>query len=153
MKFTKTLFAMSLLLASVAKAEVSVENPYVRAMPPGQTVTGAFMMLQNSGDENRSVVSASSPAAGVVELHTHVNEDGMMKMRQVPKIDVNAGSSTELKPGGLHVMLIDVPEQLKVGDTVEITLVLDNGAEQTLQAPVKSVTGGMMKKGMHHSKH
>ncbi len=150
MKFTKILIAMTVFLSAIVKAEVMVENPYVRAMPPGQSVTGAFMILENKGSDTRSVVAAKSPAAGIVELHTHIDENGMMMMRQVEKIDVPAGASTELKPGGLHVMLIDVPNQLKVGDVVDITLVFDDESTQSIKAPVKSVTGGMMKKGMSH---
>lgn len=137
----------ALLLSTSAHADVMVEEAYVRAMPPGQTVTGAFMLLKNTGDEDRAVVSAESDAANVVELHTHVNDNGVMKMRQIPQIDLTAGETTELKPGGLHIMLIDVPNRLNVDDQVSIKLIFDDGSEQTFTAPVKSVTGGMMNHG------
>ena len=150
-KVALLLSGAALLFAVAARAEISVENPYVRAMPPGQTVTGAFMLLKNTADEKRAVVRAESSVAGIVELHTHINEDGVMKMRQIPQIDIDAQSTTELKPGGLHVMLIDVPNQLNEGDQVDIKLVFDDGTDQLIQAPVKSVTGGMMHgKGAQH---
>jgi len=142
-RFTKVLIVLSTFLSAGLRAEVTVEEPYVRAMPPGQTVTGAFMQLHNVGAEDRLLVSASSPAAGVVELHTHVSEDGMMKMRQIPRIEVPAGAMTPLKPGGLHVMLIDVPTRLQAGDTVDIVLHFDDDSRQTITAPVKTVMGGM----------
>lgn len=141
---------IALFASFTSFADVTVESPYVRAMPPGQKVTGAFMILNNSDAEARAVVSAESDVAAVVELHTHENKDGMMQMRQIPQIDVAAGGSTTLKPGGLHVMLIDMKKPLKEGDVVDITLVLDNGEKLTIAAPVKTVTGGMNMKGMKH---
>lgn len=141
------LFIATFALSANVQADVFVEDAYVRAMPPGQTVTGAFMVLKNAGDEDRALVRAESDTAKVVELHTHINQDGVMKMRQVQQIELAAGETTELKPGGLHIMLIDVPKRLHVDDEVGIKLVFDDGSSQAISAPVKSVTGGMMKHG------
>lgn len=144
--------ALLTLFASFSTfADVTVQSPYVRAMPPGQKVTGAFMVLNNTDSEARAVVGAQSAAAEVVELHTHESKDGMMQMRQVSQIDIEASGSVTLKPGGLHVMLIDVKKRLNEGDEVEITLLLDNGEKLTVTAPVKTVTGGMKMKD--HMKH
>lgn len=142
---------LTLFVSFSTIADVTVQSPYVRAMPPGQKVTGAFMVLSNTDSEARAVVGAQSVVARVVELHTHESKDGMMQMRQVSQIDIEASGSVTLKPGGLHVMLIDVKKRLNEGDEVEITLLLDNGEKLTVTAPVKTVTGGMnMKDHMKH---
>ena len=142
---------IALTLSGVVAADaISVIDPYVRAMPPGQEITGAFLSLKNDSDSDRSLVRAESDAAKSVELHEHVQKDGMMKMRKVEKIDIAKGSTTALKPGGLHIMLIDLTRELKVGDIVDIKLIFDDGSEQIAKAPVKKILAGMgmMKKGM-----
>lgn len=142
---------MALTLSGVVAADaVSVIDPYVRAMPPGQKVTGAFLSLKNDSDSNRSLVRAESDVAKSVELHEHVHKEGMMQMREVEKIDIAKGSTTALKPGGLHIMLIGLTRALNVGDIVDIKLIFDDGSEQIAKAPVKKILAGMgmMKKGM-----
>ena len=130
------------------------ENAYVRAMPPGQMVTGAFMVLQNPSDSQQALVRAESDVAKTVELHEHINNNGVMQMRPVKKIEIKANSSTDLKPGGYHVMLIGLKQSLKVGDIVDIKLSFDDGSTQLVHAPVKKIgeSMGMMKdhKGMQH---
>ncbi len=125
--------------AVFASDHIMVSDPYVRAVPPGQPNSAAFMTLMNHGDQARSLVAAKSPAAKVVELHTHTMEEGMMKMRRVDKIDIPAQGSTVLEPGGLHVMLIDLTQDLKEGDKVAVTLVFANGEEQQVEAPVRKI--------------
>ncbi len=125
--------------AALAGSDIMVSDPYVRAVPPGQPNSGAFMTLMNNGGEARSLVEARSPAAKVVELHTHTMEDGVMKMRRIDKIDVPAQGSTVLEPGGLHVMLIGLTQDLNVGDKVSFTLVFANGEEQQVEAPVRKI--------------
>ena len=139
----------SLLLAGTALAQSAIEisDPYARTSRPGAPTGAAFMVLKNTGSEDDRLISASSDIAARVELHTHINQDGVMKMRQVQQIELAAGGTTELKPGGLHIMLIDVPKRLHVDDEVGIKLVFDDGSSQAISAPVKSVTGGMMKHG------
>lgn len=123
-----------------AAAEVKVENPYVRAVPPGQPNSAAFMTLVNSSAKAHSVKSASSPVAATVELHTHTNNNGVMEMRQIPQIDVPAKGRVELAPGGLHVMFLGLKQDLKAGETVAITLTFDDGSTTTVNAPIKEVT-------------
>jgi len=132
--------------------KVKVENVYARAVPPGQSASGAFMTLTNTGKEAHSLVSAASPVANTVELHTHLNNNGVMEMRQVPKIDLPAGAPVELKPGSFHVMLIGLKQAMKAGDSTKITLTFDDGSSTTVDAPIKDATspagagnmGGMM---------
>ncbi len=125
--------------AVFAGSAIMVSDPYVRAVPPGQPNSGAFMTLMNNGDAARSLVEARSPAAKVVELHTHVMEEGVMKMRRIDKIDIPAQGSTALEPGGLHVMMIGLTQDLKEGDKVSMTLVFANGEEQQVEAPVRKI--------------
>lgn len=134
-------------LADSAK-DIVIKEPYVRAVPPGQPNSAAFMKLGNSTSTNHAIVGAKSDAAQIVELHTHVHEGGMMKMRQVDAIEIPAQGETELKPGGLHVMLIGLQRDLVPGESVTITLDFADGSSSQIQAPVKKLQmqmGGTMK--------
>ena len=131
-----------------AGSGISVEDSYVRVVPPGQKNTGAFMTIHNNTDKARSITSAESAAAEIVELHTHVHEDGMMKMRQIDKIDVPAMGKTVLKPGGLHVMLIGLTEAIEEGKPVRITLVFADGERKEIE-----VIGRKLQMKMQHKMH
>jgi len=120
-------------------AEITVGDPYARAVPPGQPNSAVFMTLANASKQDRALVGAESTAAGVVELHTHVNEDGMMKMRKIDKIAIPAGQTVALKPGGLHVMLIGLKENLEPGKEVHMNLLFDNGTKEHIMAPVRKI--------------
>ena len=147
------LIAVSSLLANAHAAEsaMAIQDPYVRLVPPGIKATGGFMLLRNTGATDRQLIKAASPIAGVVELHTHLNENGVMKMREVASIEVKAHGQTELKPGSYHVMLIELKESLKEGDTVPITLRFDDGSSRTVLAPVRKPHVGMPEKKAPHS--
>ena len=101
-------------------ADVLVENAYARASPPGAINSAAFMTIHNDGAEAIKLVSASSSAADVVELHNHEHHMGVMRMRQVDAIDVAGHGTTELKPGGLHVMLLGLRESLREGMHIKV---------------------------------
>src|SRR5690554_333200 len=141
MWFSRSLMVVGLSLAPVlALADtLTVEEAQVRAVPPVSTTTAAFMVLHNPGERDLVVLDAFSPVAENTELHNHVEEEGVMQMRQVPAISVPAGGSVELAPGGLHLMLIDLFEPLEEGDQVELTLELDNAERITFEAPVKRI--------------
>ncbi|OQX12478.1 MAG: hypothetical protein BWK73_14830 [Thiothrix lacustris] len=126
--------------SSKAADSVTVESPFVRAIPPGQPNSASFMTLINTSDTDHSIKSAASPVAATVELHTHTNNNGVMEMRQVPQIDVPAKGRTELKPGGLHIMLIGLQQELKVGENAAITLTFEDGSTTTFNAPIQDVT-------------
>ncbi|MCL1960707.1 MAG: copper chaperone PCu(A)C [Desulfovibrionaceae bacterium] len=140
----KTLLTVAaLLLAGSAMAQiVKVENAWARASVPGQKATGAFMTL--TAPEGARLVGASSPAAGVTEVHEMLMQGDVMKMRAIDSLELPAGQPVELKPGGHHVMLIDLKAPLPAGSAVPLTLVLRDakGAEvrQELQVPVRAPT-------------
>lgn len=106
------------------------------------------MTLVNTSDVDHSVKSAASPVAATVELHTHTNNNGVMEMRQVPQIDIPAKSRVELKPGGLHIMLIGLTRELNVGENAQITLTFEDGSTKTVIASIRitpAMGGGSMK--------
>jgi copper(I)-binding protein len=144
------LAALVLLGSAAAHAEVTVAEPWVRATVPAQKATGAFMQLKSDADAR--LVSAASPVAGVVELHEMLMDKDVMKMSPVSGLDLPAGQGVELKPGGYHVMLMDLKQQVKVGDEVPLTLTIENkdGSRATveLRAPVRALNAPMKK--MHH---
>jgi copper(I)-binding protein len=148
---------LGLLSSLVAQAagladQIHVMDPYVRLAPPNAPATGAFMVIKNHGSKEAKVVMADNPASKVTELHTHLNEGGVMKMRQVKDIAIPAGGEAVLKPGSLHVMLIDMKAPLKEGDVVPITLGFDDGSRKTVDVPVKNMATAMspMKHEMKH---
>jgi copper(I)-binding protein len=150
MTLTRTLLMTALLASSLSAfaavtEQVQVLDGYVREVPPTQQISAAFMTLHNDDMSDHKIVSASSPAAKTVELHTHTNENGMMKMRQVPDIAIPAGGDTFLKPGGLHIMLIGLTQELKKDVPVSVTIKFEDGSEKTLSLPVKSVMPMQMK--------
>ena len=124
---------------------ISVNDPYVRAVPPVIQTSAAFMQLQNSGDAERFLVAASTPAAGAVELHMHSMDDGVMRMRRIVHIHLPPGKTVSLQPGGLHIMLFDLTAPLKSGERVPFTLTFDDGSTKEIMAEVRSV-----KKMMQH---
>ena len=142
---TRTLLAAALLaLASAAPlaegpSAVSVSDPYARAVPPGQPNSAVFMTLTNGSAVPHALVSAQSPAAKTVELHTHVSEGGMMRMRRIEQIEVPAHGSVKLEPGALHVMLIGLNGELVPGGAVDLTLSFDDGSQAQVKAPVRKI--------------
>ncbi|MEJ2619027.1 MAG: copper chaperone PCu(A)C [Candidatus Thiodiazotropha sp.] len=135
----------------LAGSAVMADDPYVRAVPPGQPNSAAFMALHNMGKKDLALVSASSSAAEVVELHTHTMEDGMMRMRRVDKIELPAEQKISLKPGGLHVMLIGLKQKLVPGEKIGLTLSFDDGSELKIDAPVRKLR--MKMNPSDHSSH
>jgi len=136
-------------LALPAWAQVTVERPWTRATPPGAKVGAGFMTLKSAGVADR-VVGASSPAAGRVEMHVTIRDGDVMKMREVKAIDVPAGGSVELKPGGAHLMLMDLRRTLKQGEKVPLTLKLEKGGELKLELSVEELGA---RQPAHHGKH
>lgn len=113
---------------------IEVKAPFARATPA--RVGGVFMELKNTGSQPDRLIRAESAAARTVELHTHEKDGDVMRMRQIPAIDVAAQGETKLQPGGLHVMLIDLKQPLKEGEKVPLTLVFEKAGKVDLQVPV-----------------
>lgn len=132
---------MAFSLALPAGAQVVVDGAWVRGTVPGQKATGAFMQLTSPTDA--ALVSATTPLAKIVEIHTMKSEGGMMKMTAVDKIALPAGKAVELKPGGYHVMLFELQQPLKDGDTVPLTLTFEDKAGKKATVDVKATVKGL----------
>lgn len=138
-------------------AAVKVEGAWARASVQGQKATGAFMRL--TAQDGARLVRAESPAAGITEVHEMKMEGDIMKMRAVPALDLPAGKTVELKPGGYHVMLLDLKAPLAKGASVPLTLVFQDakGVESKLDLTVPvgtaapgGATAGPMMNGHKH---
>ncbi|WP_029133245.1 copper chaperone PCu(A)C [Sedimenticola selenatireducens] len=147
------LFGFSSPLFAGAADQVSVADAYVRAVPPGQPNSASFMTLTNASASDIVLKGAESPAAKVVELHTHTMSEGMMRMRQVEKIDLPAGQSVKLQPGGLHVMMIGLQQELVPGEQIDMALVFEDGSKLQLKVPVVKLQMKMQDAGMKHKMH
>jgi len=126
---------------------IKVEQAYTRATVPGQQVAGGFMKIENKGGGTDQLISASSPAAGEVQLHEMAMEGNVMKMRQVKDIPVPAGGSVELKPGGLHLMFMNIKAPLSAGESVPVKLKFAKAGEVEVKMPVNAMgqAGGAAK--------
>lgn len=136
--------ALSTLLTGAAWAQapaaVKVDGAWARASVPGQKGTGAFMTL--TAPQGARLVGASSPAAGVTEVHEMKLDGDVMRMRAVPVLELPAGKAVELKPGGFHIMLLDLKAPLAKDGTVPLTLSFKDakGADSKLELTVPVAT-------------
>ena len=134
-----TLPATAFAHHDVTAGDIAIGHPWTRAA--GANANGAgFMTLKNNGAAGDRLISATSPAARVVELHTHIREGDVMRMRAIASLPLPAGQAVELKPGGYHLMRMDLKTPLKADTRVPLTLVLRDakGTERRveLQVPV-----------------
>jgi copper(I)-binding protein len=123
------IFSVLSLLSFGAAAQVAIEKPWARATAPGAKVAGGYMVIRNQGAAGDRLVSASSSASAKVELHVTINDNGMMKMREVPGYDVPAKGAFELKPGGAHLMFLDIKRPFKEGEKVPVKLKFEKAGE------------------------
>ena len=142
-------FCGSLMAQDVSKTvstnAIKIENAYTRATAPGQQVAGGFMKIENKGTADQ-LVSASSPVAGEVQLHEMSMDGNVMKMRQVKDIAVPANGAVELKPGGYHLMFLNLKGPFNAGQTVPVKLKFAKAGEVEVKLPVNAV-------GAMHDKH
>ena len=116
---------------------ITVSDAWARTSPMMERAGAAYMVLQNSGAAEDKLLSVESDVAKTIELHETKESGGMMQMSPVPNIPVAAGGKTELKPGGLHVMLIGLNRELKAGDKVQLTLNFERAGKVPVTAEVK----------------
>lgn len=137
----KGLMVMLALLVSggVHAAELEVSDAYVRATPPGMTITAAFFRISNTSNEEVSLKAVAVAGASKAEIHEHKNEGGMMQMREVESLDIPAKGSAVLEPGGYHVMIFGLTEPLRPGAAIDMTLTFDNGESIELHPEVRKI--------------
>lgn len=126
--------------------KITVMNVRARPSPASAANGAAYMVILNGLDQDVTMVSAESDVAATVETHETVNDNGVMRMIPKPEgYEIPAGGSVELKPGGKHIMLIDLAKPLETGDEFELTLNFDDGETMTVTVPVVEMDGMPMK--------
>ncbi len=123
---------------------IQIEAPWARESPPAAMNGAAYMTLINTGHEADRLLSVTGDVAATIELHTHLIENNVMKMRKVDAIEVAPGEPTKLKPGGLHVMLIGLKQPLAAGQTFPLTLKFEKAGETSVQVTVRDKDAGVM---------
>jgi periplasmic copper chaperone A len=146
-RFGCAVLAPTLLLVGIGIAgaheftagAVTVAHPWARATPGAANVGGAYLEMKSAAGRGDRLVGARSPAAGAVELHNHIMEGGIARMRRVDAIAVPGGKSVVLKPGGYHLMLMGLKAPLKEGDLLKLTLVFEKAGEIEVEASVEPI--------------
>ena len=133
-----------------AEPSVSLKGAWVRALPPTQPNTAGYLTIDNTGAEAVEVVSARSAIADRVEFHTTREVDGYVRMEQLATLQVGAGSSLALVPGGTHLMLLGLSAVPSPGDSVRLCLTLAAGGEICTDAPVRNDAGDDNQRHHHH---
>ncbi|HEX6019525.1 MAG TPA: copper chaperone PCu(A)C [Burkholderiaceae bacterium] len=145
------LATVALTAVCTAWSQTTVKDPWVRGTVAQQQASGAFMKITSA--QGGKLVAVSSPVAAVAEVHEMAMEGNTMRMRAIPALELPAGKTVELKSGGYHVMLMGLEQQLKGGDTVPLTLVIEgkDGKRETIEvkAPVRAL-GADTHGGMKH---
>ena len=128
---------------------LEITGAWARATPPGAKNGGAFLTVQNHGMQDDKLVSAAGDMAKKVELHNHINDNGVMRMREVPFIDVPKHGQAVLKPGSYHVMMLGLKAPLKEGASIMVKLTFEKAGDVMVHMPIMKGSGKAMK-GMKH---
>jgi copper(I)-binding protein len=123
------LLALLFPISLPALAQIEIENPWSRATAPGAKIAAGYMTIRNGSAAPDRLVGASSPLAAKVETHVTIKDGDIMRMREVKGYEIPAKGSFELKPGGAHLMLVDIEQPLKEGDKVPVTLRFEHAGE------------------------
>jgi len=149
----KTILPLILFLAlfqfSYAEDNIVISDAWVREVPPGTSVSALYMTIENKGNQDDKLTTMSSDVAESTELHiSKVDENGVATMEMIKILDLPSGEAVELKPGGMHVMLIGLKESLVGKDSVRINLNFEKSGDVQIEAPVKNVRNPAS--GHHH---
>jgi periplasmic copper chaperone A len=137
--------ALLLILVGAATAhefsskDITVSHPWARATPGGVTVGGAYFEVKAAPGPGDRLIGARSAVAGSLEVHSHSIENGVAKMRRVDGLPIKGGESVVLKPGGYHVMLLDLKKPLKEGDLLKFTLSFEKAGDIEVEATVEPI--------------
>jgi copper(I)-binding protein len=142
------LSAAGAVAGDVKVGDITVEGPWARASAGSARAGAAFMTLNNAGTADDKLIAASTTVADKAELHTHIREGDIMRMRPVEAIDVPAGGIAELQPGGEHVMLMGLKQPLKEGEAFPLTLTFEKAGPVTIEVTVTGA-GAMGQDPMH----
>jgi len=134
---SRLLLILLLILPGSAIAELDIHDAWIKNLPPAVPVRAGYMTIRNAQVNAASIIAIRSDAFASVEIHRTITEDGMMRMESVPTLVIEADSSVQLTPGGLHLMMMNPIKPTKPGDVLEIVIELGDGSTQSLQMTVK----------------
>ena len=137
MKWIATL--LSFLCFSALAAEIEVRQPWARAPPPGAKVAAGYLEIRNNGKEADRLLSASTPVAKRVEMHITQRDGEVVKMREVKSLDIPAGGTRKLEPGGTHLMLIELAQPLKQGERFRLRLRFERAGDLEADVEVRAL--------------
>lgn len=127
--------------AAVADSDLVMEDAWVRALPPTQRMTAAYLTLHNRGASPLEITGGRAELASSVEIHTTREVEGYQRMEQLASLALPAGASVTLAPGGTHLMLLGLERMPQPGETIELCLVEASGAQFCTRAPVRKSAG------------
>ena len=136
--------------AAVDTSTVTIENAWVRAMPPTQRSTAAYMTVDNRGDTDLTIVGATAGGAARAEIHISREKDGYMSMEQLESVVLPAGQTVRMTPGGMHLMLLELDKMPPPESLVQLCLNFSTGSQQCVDAPVKKGMAGGQSHHQHH---
>jgi hypothetical protein len=151
LRILRTATVVLALAAASAQAQVKIDNPWVRGAVPGQLATGAFLDITSTRDA--ALVKVESAIAATVEVHAMAMKNNMMSMHEVPKVDLPAGKQVRLAPGGFHIMLMDLKQPVKNGETVPLRLTIEYPDKKREVVEVKAQVRGLGTSQEHQRKH
>jgi hypothetical protein len=131
-------FMPCLLWAAMAD-DLYIEGAYMRANIPARSTTAAYMSLENKGETALVITGVKTPVADSAMIHNTVMEDHMMHMTGIKSLEIPANSKVELAPGGMHLMLMDLHDDLTVGKNARITFMFKDGSKKTATIPIESI--------------
>jgi copper(I)-binding protein len=126
-----------MLFAGAAWSQVEVQQPWTRETAPGAKTAAGYMTIRNKSAQPERLVGGSSPVAAKVQTHVHLKDGEILRMREVTGYDIPAKGSFELKPGGAHLMLVDLKRPLKGGEKVPVVLKFENAGEVKVDFEVR----------------
>jgi len=152
--FISSLFMLGIgVVFAQSMAEIGVTNGWIRATPPNAKMGAAYLTVMNHQDQADALIGASSSLAEVVEIHNVKEENGMLKMYPVDSLEIPAKDMAMLKPGGYHIMLINLKQAPKLGESHTLTLRFRQAPDLVVELPVQqsgATSGGEEKSSMHH---
>jgi periplasmic copper chaperone A len=147
------LLATPALASDFQAGDLTVSQPWSRALPPVSPTGAAYMIIRNDGQQADRLLGAKTPVAGHAELHEHVHADGLMKMQQRESVEIAPGEAVSFEPGGYHVMLFQLQQPLVAGERYPMTLQFEQAGAVEIEVSVHdsaSDTGNAHRSGGHH---
>jgi hypothetical protein len=131
------LFVIFIPIASFGSPKIEINKAWIREVPPVSSLSAVYMIIENSGSEDDRLIEVNTDVADRAELHTTlIDEKDIVSMQKSKFIDIPSGKSVELKPGGSHIMLIGLKNQIKAGDNIELNLKFEKSGVIKVQAQV-----------------